>query len=163
MEEQLTIQPVIKKLRKKTKSPKAELTGWEYNPPVYFYERLVPKSAQELDNIGRELVNWARRDDSLVLSSFFSERIPPINMQDAYTFAERSEGLKEGIKMAKQMLAARRENGAIHYKLNFQAIKETQPLYDPEYRAWKLEAIKSTADHIDKIVIMPEIPRPKGE
>ena len=40
---------------------------------------------------------------------------------------------------------------------------EHQPLYDPEYKVWKLEAIKNTADNIEKIVVLPAIPKPTEE
>ena len=149
------------KQKKKRNYKKKELVVWDYNPPVHFYERLVPKTDAELSNIARELIAWAQLDTSLVWSEFCNRRIPPIRITDLYKFAERSEDLKAAIELAKQMLAGRREAGAINYKYNFAAIRETQPLYDPEYKDWKLQAIKSTASQIEKIVVLPAIPNPE--
>jgi len=159
----LTAQPVIKKQRKKKKSTNDSLVTWDYNPPVHFYERLVPKTEAELTNLGLELLRFCAQDDALVFGKFCTQRTPPIAMSDLYKFAERCEALKKAIEIGKQMIAVRREEGAITYKYNFAAIRETQPLYDPEYKTWKLEAIKSTADHIERIVVMPQIPKPEGE
>lgn len=153
-------QTVIKKQRKKKKSTNDSLVTWDFNPPVHFYERLVPKSEAELTNMGLELLKFCAREDSLVFGKFCTERTPPIAMSDLYKFAERCEALKKAIEIGKAMIAVRREEGAITYKYNFAAIRETQPLYDPEYKTWKLEAIKSTADNIERIVIMPQIPTP---
>lgn len=154
-------QPVIKKLRKKRKSNKEQLTTWDYNPPTFFYERLSPKSCAQLCDLAREMLAWASHESSLVFSRFFSERKCPMSIGDVYEAMERCEKLKDAVTITKQILAGRREQGSIEYKYNFAAIRETQPLYDPEYRAWKIEAIKNTADHIEKIVVLPAIPKPE--
>ncbi len=153
----------IEQKKKKRIYKKKELVVWDYNPPVHFYERLVPKSQAELDNMARELLAWSELEDSLVFSRWASQRMPPILLADLYKFAARPEGenLAKAIEIAKQRIGARREQGSIEYKLNFAAIKETQPLYDPDYKEWKLQAIKSTADHIEKIVVLPAIPKPE--
>lgn len=153
----------VLKQKKRRKSKVKELISWDYNPPVHFYERLVPKSKQELDDIGREMLSWAQLETSLVFSKFCNQRLPPIALKDLYNFASRpeGEGLAKAIEITKQILAARREEGSLTYKYNFAAVKETQPLYDPDYKEWKLQAIKSTADHIEKIVVLPAIPKPE--
>lgn len=143
------------------KNDQTEITSWDYNPPIFFYERLSPKSDAELMNMGRELVNWAKLPTSIVFSNFFNQRELPINMRDFYEVAARFEPLQAAIQLAKQMLAGRREEGGITWKYNFNAIKETQPLYDPEYKVWKLEAISNTAANVEKIIVMPAIPKPE--
>lgn len=157
---------VTKKARVKapiTKEIQTELTSWDYKPPIYFYQRISPKTEEELYNIGMEMVAWAKQETSLVFSNFFNQREYPYIMADVYKWADRSESLRAAIVLTKQILAGRREEGGITWKYNFNAIKETQPLYDPEYKVWKLEAIKSTADNIEKIVILPAIPKPTSE
>ena len=154
-------QTVIKKQRKKKKSTNEELVSWDYSPPTFFYERLSPMSDARIKDFCREMVAWAQLPTSLVFSRFFSERKPPMIMADVYKKMEKHEELRDTVGLVKQILAGRREQGSIEYKYNFAAIRETQPLYDPEYKTWKLEAIKSTADNIERIVIMPSIPKPE--
>ena len=155
---------IVKKTRtKKTKQIQNELTNWDYNPPAFYYERLRPMSGERISNICREMIAWAQLDSSLVFSKFFSERKPPMSMSDIYDKMKENDELKGAVELTKQILAGRREEGGITWKYNFNAIKETQPLYDPEYKVWKLEAIKSTADNIEKIVILPAIPKPTSE
>lgn len=158
-----TTQTDVNKPRKKRKNTKSELISWDYSPPVFFYERLSPMSDKAISNFCREMVAWAQLSTSLVFSRFFSERKPPMVMSDVYKKMENNEELRDTVTLVKQILAGRREQGSIEYKYNFAAIRETQPLYDPEYRLWKLEAIKNTADNIEKIVILPAIPNPNKE
>lgn len=155
-------QPVIKKQRKKKKSTNEELVSWDYNPPTFFYERLTPWPDARISHFCREMVAWAKQPTSLVFSRFFSDRKPPMIMADVYKKMEIHPELKDTVGLVKQILGGRREQAGLEWKLNFQALRETQPLYDPEYRALKAEWIKSTADHIERIVIMPQIPVPKA-
>ncbi len=158
-----TTQPVVIKSRKKKKKTESELISWDYNPPQFFYERLVPKSEQELSNMARNLLAWAQRPDSLIWSDFCNEHNPPMARSDLYRFAERSEDLRKAIEISKQIIADRRIKQAMLFKLNAAVVLATQPMVCEEFKKWKLEAIKSTADHIEKIVILPQIPTPKGD
>ena len=153
----------VKKKAPKKKIIQEELVKWEYNPPTFFYERLKPMGREQLRDIAREMIAWAQQDTSLVFSKFFSERKPPLSMSDLYDKMKENEELKGAVELTKQILQGRREEGGITWKYNFNAIKETQPLYDPEYKVWKLEAIKNTADNVEKIVVLPAIPKPTDE
>jgi hypothetical protein len=153
-------EPIAKPLQKTVTNEK--LTKSEYNPPPFFYERLVPKSDAELENLGREMVAWAQDEDSLTLSQFCSERRPPIILKDLYAFAQRNKVLEDAVALARQIVGTRREKGSAKFQYNWNVFRETQPLYDPEYRAWKEQAIKLTGGTIEKqIVVMPAIPVPK--
>ena len=148
------------------KEPKVEISNWDSNVPDFFYERLSPKSRKEPDNLGMELLAYDQKHKPLILSKFFSERLRPIILSDVKEWCARpeGEGLKRAVDLVRQRIQSRREEGAINFKLHSGIFAMKDPLYDPEYKAYKVE-LETKKNENNKVfnITMPVIDTPKDD
>lgn len=114
-----------------------------------------------------DLLAWAKGEESLVLREFFAYR--GYTQQRAHDlFKKESEGAKrfaEAYEIAKTIIGARREAGALRGELTPSTVEKGAPMYDPDYKAYLIEMklldkqvkdeeerarLKSLAEAIDK-------------
>lgn len=157
---------VIRKRGRPKKNTDSELTSWDYKPPAFFYERLTPKSKAELDNLGLELLAYDTKFKPLILSKFFVEREHALTMSDVYKWAqtENGLGLKKALDVVRARIQVRREESALNYKIHAGIFAMKEPLYDPEYRAYKIELeTKKNENNKTFHITMPVIDTPKND
>lgn len=106
------------------------------------------------------LIAWAMKEDSLVLGECYGMR--GYTYQASSEWAERNEKFRQARIIAKTIVGARREKGALLGKLDSSLVRHSMALYDPEYRAYLKEmkrdqiiediaaeeAAKKISDHI---------------
>ena len=119
-----------------------------------------PKSDQELSWWADKLLEWARRDDSIVLHSFAAEmEIDPARLSD---WSKRSEKLTRAVKAAKTIVGARREKLALENKINASVVLKLMANYNEDYYAYEKEMKLLGSEEEKKAqtinVIMPPMP-----
>lgn len=90
-----------------------------------------------IDQIADELVKWAAKDDSLVLAEFYGSQL--ISYQRALEFEEQSSKFAESKRIAKTLIGARREKGALKGELDSGLVRKSMALYDPEMKQYELD------------------------
>jgi hypothetical protein len=100
----------------------------------------IPVSELFLDRLGEDLLLWAKQETSLNLGDFFNAKhIYPTTYarwRKVHPFFD------ERVHLAKFMLGVRRERGAILKKYDSGIIRESMPMYDPEWKELKEWATK---------------------
>jgi len=79
------------------------------------------------------LLEWSQDSDALVLGECYGSR--GYSYEDAIEWAEKHEVFRKSRLLAKSIVGARREKGAIKGKYGENLISKTMALYDPEYKA----------------------------
>ena len=125
-------------LKKKKTPNSSKSTGTGTNKPspviidsyldmVFMRERPVARAF--LEGLATAWVEWAKKDDSLRVKDFFIEQ--GISSQKMYEWISKYDFLKSAHGMVMEMIASRREKGAITRKYDGGFIKEMQSMYDP--------------------------------
>jgi hypothetical protein len=83
------------------------------------------------------LLEWAKKKDSLVIATFYGMR--GISYQRAEEWDHSNEKFAESKRIAKTIIGARREHGALTGKLDASMVKASMANYDPEHRRYMLE------------------------
>ena len=139
-----------KKSRKKKVNPKVE----------WIFDCLSPKPDKYLQELADRLVLWASDDeDAIVLTEFMGKnRIAP---KVFYQWCNRYEPLLEALNFAKIMIGTRREKMGLQRKLDSAFVEKTMPLYNTEYKAWRLELMQKVGENqkpTEIKVIMQQFP-----
>jgi hypothetical protein len=103
-----------------------------------------------IEQIADELIKWAHKDDSIVMAEFYGSQL--ISYQRAFEFEEQSQKFAEAKRIAKTLVGARREKGALKGELDSGLVKKSMALYDPEMKQYELDQ-KSAASAGVKDVI----------
>jgi hypothetical protein len=134
----------------------------ERRPSEIFFERFrcTPKTDKELEWWADQLIEWAHKEDSLVLMGFAAENL--IDQARLHEWAKRCPKLERAIKVAKGLLGARREHLALHNKINAVLVMKTMANYNDDYHAYEKE-MKLLGSEEEKRaqtinVIMPKMP-----
>lgn len=93
-----------------------------------------PQTEVEFINLGYELIEWAKQENSLTINGF-----PIKKMMSASIFhalPEKSTQFSQAYDIALNIIGSKRERLAHEGALNAQIVRETMPLYDPMYRKW---------------------------
>ena len=85
-----------------------------------------------LERFSRDLIIWAKKEDSLVLEDFLIEK--GMALATFYRFSSKYEVLKEGHEFAVMCLAGRREKGGLTNKLNAAMVMKSMPLYSQRWK-----------------------------
>ena len=126
-----------------------DMTSFKQKPIAYSF----------LQNLAERLLDWAMKDSSLRIESFYMDL--GIRQQDYYRFLDRCSELKDSHEMALNRIAIRRDTGALTKKFDSSWAARTQAAFDPEYRkARKFEAelTKEMQDNQQKLVVMEIMP-----
>lgn len=86
---------------------------------------------------GKAMIEWAQKEDSLVLADFYASR--GYDYDDVNEFEKRSPEFSKLKRLAKMIVGARREKGALHGNLDAGLVKKSMALYDPDMKAYELE------------------------
>lgn len=92
----------------------------------------------------REMTAWAAKEDNLVLAEFYATR--GYDYDDVAYFEKISEVFFKAKRLAKVMIGARREKGALKGKLDSAIVRKSMALYDPEMKAFEIE-MKNASRH----------------
>ena len=129
-----------KKQTKRHEVPAKDL-GWVPNPEYKFATldrtMLKPGCPQILEALEHDLLKWCKTDDAISMDGFVS--VSYLATPRLYEYAQKHEGLKTAIEMAKHLIGQRRERFALEGKYNANVVIKTMPLYSPEYKAWVQE------------------------
>jgi len=98
------------------------------------------------------LLEWCCNEDALVLATCYGMR--KYSYQRAEEWDASNKKFAEAKRIAKTIVGARREHGAIIGKLDSSIIKASMANYDPEYRRLMIE-VKSanSASNVPKSVV----------
>ncbi len=99
-------------------------------PPKKWTDEAIEKEA-------KALLDWAKKEDSLVLATFYGAR--GISYQRADEFEQKNAMFAEAKQLAKTIIGARREYGALTGNLDSTMVRASMANYDPEYRKLILE------------------------
>lgn len=105
----------------------------------------VPVTDIYISRVAQDLIEWVRKDTSIVFNGFLNEM--GIGCDAYYAWKERSEDLSHAHAFAMRVLAERREAGAIRKKFDSGLVSYTMPHYDKKWKElveWRegLKAIK---------------------
>lgn len=98
------------------------------------------------------LLEWSCEDDSLVLATCYGMR--GYSYQRAEEWDSSNSKFSEAKKIAKTIIGARREHGAIIGKLDSSIVKASLANYDPEYRKLMIDMkVANSASNVPKSVV----------
>jgi len=98
------------------------------------------------------LLEWSCEEDSLVLATCYGMR--GYSYQRAEEWDHGNKSFSEAKKIAKTIIGARREHGAIIGKLDSSIVKASLANYDPEYRKLMIEMkAANSASNVPKSVV----------
>ncbi len=86
-----------------------------------------------LDQLAEDLIEWARKEDSLKFLLFMDEI--GVNERLFYKWSDRNARLKEAHSWAIRLIGARREIGTIKGQYREKPIMHTLHQYDPDWKA----------------------------
>jgi hypothetical protein len=122
-------------------------------PTVVYREYYCHKDMQNklftdatADRWAKELVEWAKKPDSLKFSDWFLEN--DIHMSNGLLLCDIYPALKNAAEQAKMIIGNRREKGGIKNELNSAMVSFSMPMYDPEWKArveWDAKIKKDAA------------------
>lgn len=125
--------------------------------PVYLFPhrerfRLTPRTDQELDMLTHDLLLWCQQDEAISLGGFCEiSGMPKARMYEA---AQRHEGMREAMAVARQIICNRRERLGLMNKFNSSIVMGTYALYDPEYRAYRKELSQKEGQGESKVIVV---------
>lgn len=94
---------------------------------------------EDLDELANELIKWAQKPTSLVLSEFFTDQcIAPSTIAG---YVPNHERLRIAMEIARYSISARREKGALTGDLNPGIVMRMMHVYNPEYAAAERERL----------------------
>lgn len=147
--------------KKKTESKAViHLDENSHLPQFFFRTRIIPKTDEEIEALGHELVMWSSEGDGISLEEFAKGKF--MGIQRLYDYAERNPTFKECMKLAHQAIGCRRERRALEGKFNANLVLATMPMYNPRYKKlieWKASLQKEQNNSNEtKIVVIDRIP-----
>lgn len=97
------------------------------------------------DQIAEDLIEWARKDDSINFNKFCSTRNPPIPASKLLQWAKEEDEFRAAYETAKAFLACRREEWLSQEVLHVKAFDLNSTVYDLFAREEKMEMAKFTS------------------
>jgi len=82
------------------------------------------------DQIASELIEWARKDNSINLNAFCCTREPPLDPSKLSNWAKEDDYFRQVFKATKTFLAVRREQWVSSEQLHQSAYSRTSKVYD---------------------------------
>jgi len=144
-------------MARKKSNPENTVSNTERTGPVYQFPhrerfRLTPRTDQELDMLTHDLLLWCQQDEAISLGGFCE--ISGLPKARLYEAAQRHEGMRKAIDIARQIICNRRERMGLMNKFNSSIVMGTYALYDPEYRAYRKEIAQKEGQGEGKIVVV---------
>lgn len=131
----------------------------EHNGFMLREHSLSPVPDIVLQQYADKLIEWSMEDDSIILVDWMSlNRVAP---QVVYRWADRYEPLKDALEVAKLNIGHRREKFGLMKKFDSSLVEKTMPLYNKEYKEWKMAQNKIMAEQMNsapRIVVLEKFP-----
>ena len=134
----------------KIKQELDELSYWYNRKQIKNGGRPKVWTDDVIDAFAEELLDWAEKEDSLVLSGFTSSQrycTPILNK-----LAAISPNFRWALNEAKRVLGVRRETGTVHKKFEPKVFAMTARMYDPEL-----------CDHLSAVLAKEELIKAKAK
>ena len=134
------------------KKPKAYKAGRYYEVySEYFLYRKKPAPEAFLERVADDLIRWIHEHPKSVrLDDFFSEK--GIHWERYSKWTKKNESLKDAIDIAMQIIASRRDTGAIEKRYDGNYIAKTIRMYCPVAEASSKRELKEKYDKEKELV-----------
>lgn len=144
------------------KSPNLDSNGNEKNQRVslwledyqdLFSLKTRPVTQGFIERLAHELIEWAKKPDSLVVKDFYNEK--HIGVKTFYRWIDKYPEMAAANEYALNRLSSKREIGGLTRKFDPTFAWNSLPKYDPEWREfmqWK-SSLKQSEDNQQKIVV----------
>lgn len=120
--------------------------------------KLKPVTEATIDRISQELLEWSKREDSIVFRDFYDDKGIP---EDAYyRWVRTHQQLKAAHAIAKGRVGSRREKGALIRKYDPSFITNSMPMYDQEWKdllSWKASLKEQSSSNAPVTINLPNI------
>ena len=93
------------------------------------------------EKLAKELLEWAKLDDSTNLNGFCCTRNPPISAQKITLYRDECPAFREAYHIARTFLAARREKKLSNKELHSKAYEVNAAVYDQFLKEEKMEQL----------------------
>ena len=124
------IAPTTKSKNVKTTLEKKPRWYEEYTDLMTFKKQ--PVHDVYIERLALELLDWARKEDSLSITKFL--QMKGIPHQDYLRFVKRNESLALAHEESKRYFGNRREEGAIRKEFDAGMVYKSLPIYSPEWK-----------------------------
>lgn len=111
-----------------------DLTKSGYCYKDILFMRQVPIQEEYIDRLCEDWKQWAKLETSLRIRQFWNER--GISITCVYRWMKEWPQLQETHDYVLDVLADRRDIGALTRKLDGAQVRETFALYDPDFKAY---------------------------
>lgn len=142
---------------KQARDPQSAVSPWLDDYLDLGVMRLQPVNAATLERIAMELLEWSKKDDSIVFRDFLdSKNIPE---EAYYRWVRTYPELKMAHTMAKGRVGSRREKGGLFRKMDAGLVTLGLAKYDDEwkeYLAWK-SSLKDQSTSGNVTINLPNI------
>lgn len=140
-----------------------EKTNDKYKPTFFDeyynlrYQDRIPMTVEGIKLLADDLYIWAQDDESLIAEEFYL--LKGIDAKTFHNWMKRCPELKQAYAATKDIIAGRRERGALTRKYDAGTVRWTMPAYSKKYKKleeWKAELGKKDDDKDTgtKVVIM---------
>ena len=92
--------------------------------------------------VGRDLLEWSKRDDALFLDGFLAEYKYLVSNQSLSLWAKDNKPFSETLKKVKLTLINRLKVNSCTKKYDGAFVIRILPLVDPDFREWRREELK---------------------
>lgn len=133
---------MAKRIAKSSTSQKEHTRMLDRYPDLFFL-REHPMPEAIIRRIIDEMIEFAERPTTLTAKQFWNEK--KINSRYYHLWKEKHPDLEQAYNYLLAKIAERRDLGAITRQYDGNYIKDSQPIYDPEYKAlleWKASLAK---------------------
>ncbi len=93
------------------------------------YGRPIEWTDEKIEKLADDLLEWCRRDDSIMLTRFCADN--EIIASELSYYEENNDKFSKALKLAKLNIAARREEMANSEQINYGVYQRYQGMYDP--------------------------------
>ena len=144
------------KIRTHENKPKNEdlkISVWLEDYMDLFSLKMKPVTQGFIERLSKELLEWADKEDSLILKRFYTQKKIP--REAFYRWVNKYPELKLAYEHTKESIAHRRELGGMTRKFDPGFILQSMPMYDSdwkEFMQWK-SSLKANETNNEKVVI----------
>jgi hypothetical protein len=86
----------------------------------------------DVDDLARELLEWAHKENSLVLRQFVAQK--GYSENTFFRWMDKNEKLREAYNIARSLVGCHREHCALYGTIKERIFLQYQSFYDPEYK-----------------------------
>lgn len=121
----------------------------------------VPSDKPEQNNLGTELIEWARHEEAEAIEQF--PLLKGFNPYKFYDIALNNTYFADCLDAAMAAIGFRRERNARTRKEDATTIMKMQPLYNKQYRALSMEKSQAEATKVGTVIQVIESKIPESD